>query len=53
MPNKHGARSIHTAAREGHANVVNSLIKKGEKVDALSGEVESEHRDTLLLHFLI
>ena len=37
MPNKHGVRSIHTAAREGHANVVNSLIKKGEKVDALSG----------------
>ena len=38
MPNKFGARSIHTAAREGHVSVVNTLIKKGESVDARTGD---------------
>jgi ankyrin repeat protein len=38
MPNKFGARSIHTAAREGHVSVVNTLIKKGENVDARTGD---------------
>ena len=34
MPNKSGARGIHTAASKGHVAVVNSLIVKGENVDA-------------------
>ena len=34
MPNKSGARGIHTAASKGHVAVVNSLILKGENVDA-------------------
>ena len=38
MPNRFGARGIHTAAREGHVGVVNSLIKKGERVDARTGD---------------
>ena len=38
MPNRFGARSIHTAAREGHVSVVNTLIKKGESVDARTGD---------------
>ena len=34
MPNKSGARGIHIAASKGHVAVVNSLILKGESVDA-------------------
>lgn len=33
MPNKRGARSIHTAARYGHIGIINTLIQRGEKVD--------------------
>ena len=33
MPNKGGARSIHTAARKGHVGIINTLLQKGEKVD--------------------
>lgn len=33
MPNKSGARSIHTAARYGHVGIINTLLQKGEKVD--------------------
>ena len=38
MPNRFGARSIHTAAKEGHVNVINTLIKKGEHVDTPTGD---------------
>ena len=38
MPNKFGARGIHTAAREGHVGVINSMIKKGEAVDSKTGD---------------
>lgn len=33
MPNKRGARSIHTAARYGHIGIINTLVQRGEKVD--------------------
>lgn len=33
MPNKRGARSIHTAARYGHIGIINTLIQRGERVD--------------------
>lgn len=33
MPNKNGARSIHTAARYGHVGIISTLLTKGEKVD--------------------
>lgn len=33
MPNKTGARSIHTAARYGHIGIINTLIQRGEQVD--------------------
>lgn len=33
MPNKRGARSIHTAARYGNIPIINTLIQRGEKVD--------------------
>ena len=36
MPNKFGARGIHIAAKEGHVSVIRTLLKKGEKVDALT-----------------
>ena len=38
MPNKSGARGIHTAASKGHVAVVNSLIVKGENVDAATND---------------
>ena len=38
MPNKFGARGIHTAAKEGHVGVIHSLIQKGEKVDSMTGD---------------
>ena len=38
MPNRFGARSIHTAAKEGHVNVIHTLIKKGEDVDTKTGD---------------
>ncbi|KZS01165.1 Notch-regulated ankyrin repeat-containing protein, partial [Daphnia magna] len=34
MPNKSGARSIHIAARKGHVGVIQTLLLKGEQVDA-------------------
>ena len=34
MPNKYGARGIHIAAKEGHVNVIKTLLAKGEKIDA-------------------
>ena len=36
MPNRNGARGIHTAAMKGHVAVINSLIAKGECVDAVT-----------------
>ena len=36
MPNRNGARGIHTAAMKGHVAVINSLIQKGENVDAVT-----------------
>lgn len=33
MPNKGGARSIHTAARYGHVGIINTLLQRGERVD--------------------
>ena len=38
MPNRFGARSIHTAAKEGHVTVIHTLIKKGEDVDTKTGD---------------
>ena len=38
MPNKFGARGIHTAAREGHVSVIDKLIKNGEAVDSKTGD---------------
>ena len=36
MPNRNGARGIHAAAMKGHVAVINSLIAKGECVDAVT-----------------
>ena len=36
MPNRNGARGIHTAAMKGHVAVINSLLAKGENVDAVT-----------------
>lgn len=33
MPNKDGARCLHTAAQAGHIGVVNTILAKGEHVD--------------------
>lgn len=33
MPNKMGARCIHTASQRGHVGVVNAILHKGEHVD--------------------
>ena len=36
MPNRNGARGIHAAAMKGHVAVINTLIAKGECVDAVT-----------------
>ena len=36
MPNKDGARGIHTAAMKGHVSVINTLLNRGENVDAVT-----------------
>ena len=33
---KSGARGIHTAAMKGHVSVINTLLQKGENVDAVT-----------------
>ena len=38
MPNKYGARGIHIAAKEGHVNVIKTLLAKGEQIDAKTSE---------------
>ena len=38
MPNKYGARGIHIAAKEGHVNVIKTLLGKGEQIDAKTSE---------------
>jgi ankyrin repeat protein len=61
MPNRFGARGIHTAAKEGHVGVVNSLIKKGETADAKTGDgrtalhiaVEVSHLNSYLIIFVL
>lgn len=40
MPNKRGARSIHTAARYGNIPIINTLIQRGEKVDVTTNVSE-------------
>lgn len=38
MPNKFGARGIHIAAKEGHVNVIKTLLSKGEQIDAKTSD---------------
>lgn len=38
MPNKFGARGIHIAAKEGHVNVIKTLLAKGEQIDAKTSD---------------
>ena len=38
MPNKFGARGIHIAAKEGHVNVIKTLLGKGEQIDAKTSD---------------
>ena len=38
MPNKYGARGIHIAAKEGHVNVIKTLLAKGEQIDAKTSD---------------
>ena len=40
MPNRNGARGIHTAAMKGHVAVINSLLAKGENVDAVTNVID-------------
>ena len=40
MPNRNGARGIHTAAMKGHVAVINSLLSKGENVDAVTNVMD-------------
>lgn len=55
MPNKGGARSIHTAARAGHVGIINTLLQKGEKVDVTTNVISSIYIKKLLCykHFLL
>ena len=39
MPNRNGARGIHTAAMKGHVAVINTLLNKGENVDAVTNVI--------------
>ena len=36
FPCRNGARGIHTAAMKGHVAVINTLLAKGENVDAVT-----------------
>ena len=47
MPNKSGARGIHIAASKGHVAVVNSLILKGESVDAATNVSNKQMKQKL------
>ena len=47
MPNKSGARGIHIAASKGHVAVVNSLILKGERVDAATNVSNKQMKQKL------
>lgn len=42
MPNKRGARSIHTAAKYGHVGIISTLLQRGEKVSYLSSKIICE-----------
>lgn len=42
MPNKEGARCLHTAAQAGHIGVVNTVLAKGEHVDVTTN-VRGKH----------
>lgn len=49
MPNKAGARSIHTAARKGHVGIINTLLQKGEHVDVTTN-VRKKRQKFVALH---
>lgn len=56
MPNKRGARSIHTAARYGHIGIINTLIQRGEKVDVttnVSLSLSITHHDYYSIYKII
>lgn len=59
MPNKRGARSIHTAARYGHVGIISTLLQRGEKVSYLSSEIicaflsANGYHSHVFLNFLI
>ncbi len=40
MPNKGGARSIHTAAKYGHVGIISTLLQRGEKVDVTTNVIK-------------
>lgn len=42
MPNKDGARCLHTAAQAGHVGVVNTILAKGEHVDVTTNVRHSQ-----------
>ena len=44
MPNKDGARCLHTAARAGHIGVVNAILAKGEHVDVTTNVSQTKYR---------
>ena len=37
---RNGARGIHTAAMKGHVAVINTLLAKGENVDAVTNVID-------------
>ena len=40
FPCRNGARGIHTAAMKGHVAVINTLLAKGENVDAVTNVID-------------
>ena len=45
FPKKSGARGIHTAAMKGHVSVINTLLQKGENVDAVTNVSRNDYYD--------
>lgn len=51
MPNKKGARSIHTAAKYGHVGIISTLLQRGEKVGSLLYSLYESVEKVLVIFF--
>ena len=50
---QNGARGIHTAAMKGHVSVINTLLAKGENVDAATNVIINMLFRILYIHIIL